>query len=78
MKHYDETRREDGSLFFISNRKCPFQRFKKCLGEECSLFAITGYNDEKGIRRDFGECALVKLPYFLIDAMQSLKELKGK
>lgn len=78
MKHYDEITREDSSLYFISKRKCPFQKFKKCLGEECALFTVTGYNDKKGIRRDFGECALVKLPGFLIDVMSLLKELKGK
>ena len=78
MKHYDEIKREDGSLYFISNRRCPFQGFDKCSGEDCALFTVTGYNDKKGIRRGFGECALVKLPGFLIDVMQLLKELKGK
>jgi len=78
MRHYDEITREDGSLYFISKRKCPFQKFKRCLGEECALFTVTGYDDKKGIRRDFGECALVKLPGFLIDVMSLLKELKGK
>lgn len=78
MKHYDEITRKDGSLYFISKRKCPFQKFKRCLGEECSLFTVTGYDDKKGIRRDFGECALVKLPGFLIDVMRLLDELKGK
>jgi len=78
MKNYDEITREDGSSYFIGNRKCPFAKFKRCLGEECALFTVTGYNDNKGVRRDFGECSLVKLPGFLIDVMRLLKELKGK
>lgn len=73
MKTYDETTREDGSLYFVSNRRCPFQQFDKCSGENCALFTVTGYDDKKGIRRDFGECALVKLPGFLIDVMSLLK-----
>jgi len=72
MKSYNETTRKDGSLYFVSNRKCPFQKFKKCLGEECALFTVTGYG-EKEKRRDFGECSLVKLPGFLIDVMSLLK-----
>ena len=78
MKNYDETTREDGSSYFTSNRKCPFLNWEKCKGERCALFTVTGYNDKKGTRRDFGECALVKLPGFLIDVMRLLNELKGK
>lgn len=78
MKHYEETTKKDGSIYFLSTRKCPFQQFNKCSGEECALFTVTGYNDKKGARRDFGECALVKLPGFLIDVMRLLKELKRK
>ncbi len=59
--------RDDGSHLFINQRKCPFLGFKKCLGEECSLFSITGFVDDKGVHKDFGECALVKIPTFLID-----------
>jgi len=67
VEYYEETIRDDGSHYFINKRKCPFLGFKKCLGEECSLFSITGFRDDKGVVKDFGECALVKIPTLLID-----------
>ncbi|MBA7496629.1 hypothetical protein ES702_07238 [subsurface metagenome] len=83
VKYYKGTRREDGSIFLLSQRKCPFRHFEKCIGEECALFSITGFRDDEGIEKDFGECALVKLPGFLIDIKNTLgvvnsEALRGK
>lgn len=83
IKYYKKIVREDGSYFFVSQRKCPFRDFEKCMGEECALFSITGFRDDEGIEKDFGECALVKLPGFLIDMKNTLsvvnsKALRGK
>ena len=74
-EQYEETIQKDGSHYFLSKRKCPFLKFKRCLGEECSLFSITGFTDDKGVQRNFGECALVKLPAFLIDIKNRLSAL---
>ncbi len=78
MKQYQKTVKDDGSHYFLSQCKCPFLRFKKCRGDECSLFSITGFIDEKGIKNDFGECALVKIPTFLIDIKNILTVEKSK
>ncbi len=72
INYYEEIVRKDGSRYFVSQRKCPFQRFEKCIGEQCAIFSITGFRDNKGIEKDFGECALVKLPAFLIDLKEAL------
>ena len=72
IKYYKKIVRKDGSHYFVSQRKCPFRNFEKCIGEECALFSITGFRDNEGIEKDFGECALVKLPTFLIDIKNAL------
>jgi len=66
-EYYKKITKPDGSQYFISKRKCPFLGFKECLGEECSLFSITGFTDDEGVQNNFGECALVKIPTLLID-----------
>ena len=76
MKEYQDIVRADGSHYSVSQRKCPFLKFRKCLGEECALFSITGFIDDKKVKRDFGECALSKLPALLIGLKNAL-ELKG-
>lgn len=82
-KYYKQKVKKDGSHYFSSQRKCPFRDFEKCIGEECALFSITGFRDDEGIEKDFGECALVKLPGFLIDLKNTLtvvnsEALRGK
>lgn len=83
IKYYKKIVREDDSHYFVSQRKYPFQGFEKCRGEQCALFSITGFRDDEGVEKDFGECALTKLPSFLIDLKNTLtvvnsEALRGK
>lgn len=70
MKNYSKKENEK-SILYSSKKLCPFGKFKKCIGEKCALYSITGYN-EKGKSIDFGECSLFKLPMLIIDLKSSL------
>lgn len=67
-------KKQKGDIVFESQKLCPLNSFKKCIGKECAFYSYTGYKNEKGILVSTGECALFKLPFLLIDVKNLLIE----
>lgn len=67
MKEYLKKVDKDKNILYINQKLCPFHEFKKCMGDDCALYSITGFTNKQNKRIDYGDCSMFKLPSFLID-----------
>ncbi len=67
MTKYLKKVNKDKDVLYKSQKLCPFRDFQKCIGEDCALYSITGFQNEKGNTINYGDCAIFKLPDFIID-----------
>ena len=67
MKPYLKKVDKDKNVLYKNQKLCPFRGFKKCMGEDCALYSITGFENKDGNKVDYGDCAIFKVPDFIID-----------
>ncbi len=72
MKKYLKKTDKDENVLYKNQKLCPFREFEKCIGEDCALYSITGFENEKGNRVDYGDCAMFKLPDFIINLRSTI------